>query len=500
VNQASRPARRCTRAARSASARGHACYHPAASRAASRSGSGRSSSVAAAQHGAALKPKWRVPGFCLLALVLGAAPGAGQEIRFQVAEQKLDNGLRILVVEDHAVPAITCYTFFSVGSRNERPGRTGISHLFEHMMFNGARKYGRGEFDRQLESRGGVSNAFTTEDVTGYSDTFPSDALELVLDMEADRMAALQISEASLNAEREVVKEERRLRIDNDVQGAMFELLGATAYLAHPYGWPVVGWMSDLDAITVDDCREYFRVHYAPNNATLILAGDVRPEPAFDLVRRAFAGIPAQAPAPLVVKNEPPQKGERRSVLRKAAQVPALAMAFHVPPTSSEDEVYALDLIETLLGTGDSSRLTRILVRERQLASWVSAGNAYRVDPSLFLITAEARPDVPIEDLEKALLVELERLGREPIDDAELQKARNLRTMSLVRALKTSHGKAEQLGLYQTYFGSYTRLFEAAERYRSVDREAIRQASRRAFRPDNRSVVTLVPAAEEGTP
>jgi predicted Zn-dependent peptidase len=446
-----------------------------------------------------MNPIRRLPVSGLLLALLGTSPGAAQEIRFPVAEQKLDNGLRVLVVEDHAVPAITCYTFFNVGSRDERPGRTGISHLFEHMMFNGSKKYGRGEFDRQLESRGGVSNAFTTEDITAYSDTFPSEALELVLDMEADRMGALLIGEESLAAEREVVKEERRLRIDNDVQGAMFELLGATAYVAHPYGWPVVGWMSDLDAITVDDCQEYFRVHYAPNNATLILAGDVRKERAFELVRKAFSGIPAQPPAVPVVANEPPQKGERRAVLRKAAQVPAVAMAFHVPPSTSDD-VYALDLVETLLATGDSSRLTRSLVRERQVASWVSAGNAYRVDPSVFLIAAEARPEVPIETLEKALLDELERLARDPVADAELQKARNLRTMSLVKALKTSRGKAEQLGLYQSYFGSYKTLFEAVGKYQAVDREAIRKAAASAFRADNRSVVTLVPAAEEGAP
>jgi predicted Zn-dependent peptidase len=442
---------------------------------------------------------WRLTAGGALALLLGTTAPFGQEIRFQVAEQKLDNGLRVLVVEDGTVPAITCYTFFNVGSRNEHPGRTGISHLFEHMMFNGAKKYGRGEFDRQLESRGGVSNAFTTEDVTAYSDTFPSDALELVLDMEADRMAALQISEESLSAEREVVKEERRLRIDNDVQGSMYELLGATAYVAHPYGWPVVGWMSDLDAITVDDCREYFRVHYAPNNATLILAGDVRAARAFELVRKAFSGIPSQATAPPVVRNEPEQRGERRAVLRKAAQVPALAMGFHVPGTLSE-EVHALDLVENILGTGDSSRLVRVLVRERQLASWVYVGNAYRVDPSLFVIMSEARPGVPIESLEKALLEELDRLAREPIDDRELQKARNLRTMSLARALKSSHGKAEQLGAYQSYFGSYTKLFEATARYRAVDRDAVRRVAGQAFRPDNRSVVILVPEASEGAP
>jgi len=442
-------------------------------------------------------------GLVAAVLLAGAwAPCLAQDLRFDIAVDTLDNGLEVMVIEDHAVPAITWYTFFHVGSRNERPGRTGISHLFEHMMFNGAEKYGPGEFDRALESRGGVSNAFTAEDVTAYYDSFPSDALDLVADMEADRMAALRITADSLDKERGVVQEERRLRVDNDNQGAVFELLNAVAYLAHPYGWPVIGWMADLDAIGVDDCREYFRVHYAPNNATIIIAGDVTPERAFGLVRRAFAGIPKQTrPAP-VVADEPPQAGERRAVLRKAAQFPMVAVAWHVPGAGAGGaDTDALDLIETLLGGGESSRLQRVLVRERQLASRVGVSNVYRVDPSLFLALAEARPGVAIGDLEAALLEEIDALAQDGPAARELEKARNVRTMTLLRSLKTSSGKAEQAGLHAIYFGTATRLFDAPQRLAGVGAESITRIARRVFRPANRTVVTLIPeepAGEQG--
>ena len=260
-------------------------------------------------------------------LVAGTAPGLAQEIRFNVVPYHLDNGLKVLALEDHSVPAVSFYTFFRVGSRNERPGRTGISHLFEHMMFNGTKRYGAEVFDRTLESKGGKSNAFTAEDITAYYESFPSDALDTVVAMEADRMAGLALTDASLDTEREIVKEERRLKTDNDIQGSMFELLQGTAYLAHPYQWPVVGWMADLDAITVKDCDDYFHVHYAPNNATIILVGDFKPDRAIDLISKAYGSIPAQ-PAPVaVVQDEPEQQGERRAVLKRAAQLPAVAVA-----------------------------------------------------------------------------------------------------------------------------------------------------------------------------
>jgi len=435
----------------------------------------------------------------VVTMIAAWTPVRSQDLRFAIATDRLDNGLEVMVIGDHAVPAISWYTFFHVGSRNEHTGRTGISHLFEHMMFNGAKKYGPGEFDRALESRGGVSNAFTAEDVTGYYESFPSDALDLVADMESDRMAGLSITQESLDHERGVVQEERRLRIDNDNQGAMLELLNATAYLAHPYGWPVVGWMPDIEAITVDDCREYFRVHYAPNNATIIITGDVTPARAFALVRKAFAAIPRQPLPDPVVANEPPQSGERRAVLRRAAQFPMLAMAWHVPGAGKGGaDIDALDLVETLLSGGESSRLQRVLVREKQLASWVAASNLYRVDPSLFVVLAEARPGVEPGALEAGIVAEIDRLAQEGPAARELEKARNQRTMSVLRSLKTSSGKAEQAGVHTIYFGSPQHMFDTPKRLAAIGSEAITTVARRTFRPANRSVVTLVPEEPAG--
>ncbi len=430
-------------------------------------------------------------------LAAAAAPGLAQEIRFNVVPYRLDNGLKVLTLEDHSVPAMSYYTFFRVGSRDERPGRTGISHLFEHMMFNGTKKYGAEVFDRTLESKGGASNAFTTEDITVYHESFPSEALDTVVELEADRMAGLALTDASLDKERDVVKEERRLRTDNDIEGSMFELMQGTAYLAHPYQWPVVGWMADLDAITVKDCDEYFRVHYAPNNATIILVGDFKPERAIALISKAYGPIQAQPPATAVVRDEPEQQGERRAALKRAAQLPAIAVAYHVPATSADD-VFALDLLQIILGEGESSVLTRKLVYEKELATHVEVENVWRIDPSLFVVYAEAKPGVTAGTLEAALAAEVESLGRQEVADAALQKARNIRTTTEVKALKTNGGKAEQLGMFETYFGGYARLFTVLKSYETMTKADIQKAAARYLRPDNRTVVTLVPTETDG--
>ncbi len=434
----------------------------------------------------------------LAALVaVRAVPVLAQEIRFNVVPYRLDNGLKILALEDHAVPAMSYYTFFRVGSRDERPGRTGISHLFEHMMFNGTKKHGQGVFDQMLESKGGRSNAYTMEDLTVYYEDFPSEALDMVVDLEADRIAGLSITEESLAHERDVVKEERRLRADNDIEGAMFELLQGTAYLAHPYQWPVVGWMPDLDAIASKDCEDYFRIHYAPNNATIVLVGDFKPERAIDLISKAYGSIPAQPAPPPVVRDEPDQQGERRASLKRPAQLPAVAFAYHVPSTSSE-EVFALDLLQILLGEGESSLLNKHLVYEKELATRVLVVNAWRLDPSLFFIYAEAKPGTGAEVLEAALSAEVDALAHLDVGAASLQKAKNIRTTTQVKALKTNAGKAEQLGMFEAYFGGYARLFSVLKNYEAVTGADLQKVAARYLTPDNRTVVTLVPAPAAG--
>src|SRR2546430_974497 len=250
---------------------------------------------------------------------------------FPVEEHALRNGLQIRLLRDSSLPVATLYSFFRVGSRNERPGITGISHLFEHMMFNGSRKYGPKEFDRRLESAGGSSNAYTSNDLTAYYEDFASDALPLVLDLEADRMASLTIDDTSLAREREVVKEERRFRTDNDIDGMMDEALGALAFLAHPYRWPVIGWMSDIEAISRPDCERYFRTYYAPNNCTLVLVGDFEKAAALREIERLYGPIASGDSLPQVAAGEPPQKGERRALIRYPSQAPPMLAGFRGP-------------------------------------------------------------------------------------------------------------------------------------------------------------------------
>jgi len=432
---------------------------------------------------------------CVIVAAVACGPAVAQEIRLNVVSYRLENGLKVLILEDHAVPAVSYFTFFRVGSRNEQPGRTGLSHLFEHLMFGGTPKHGAGEFDTAIESRGGESNAFTSEDMTVYHEDFPSDALPLVIGLEADRMAGLRLTPEGLASERDVVKEERRLRTDEDLEGALFEMLQATAYVAHPYQWPIVGWPADLDAITVPDLEAYFRTHYAPNNATIVVVGDVRPDQAIALIGDSYKGIPSQKPAGAIVRNEPPQEGERRAILRRPAQLPAVAVAWHIPGTDHPD-VFALDLAEVILGRGDSSRLHRALVIEKELATTVGVVSDWRVDPSLFFLYAEAKPGVDPAVLEAAIHDQIAALAGQGPGEPEVRKAKNTATVSLVRSLKTNSGKAEQIGIYETYFGAHTRLFTAPREYEAVSADDVKRVVARYLVPDNRTVGVLLPRPE----
>jgi zinc protease len=413
---------------------------------------------------------------------------------FRVHEATLRNGLRVRVVPSSDTPVVSLYTFFRVGSRNERPGLTGISHLFEHMMFNGAAKYGPNQFDEVLESHGGRSNAYTTHDVTVYYEEFAADALDQVLDLEADRMRSLAISDRMLSSEREVVKEERRLRVDNEVMGLIDEELQALVYQAHPYRWPVIGWMGDIEAIKREDCEAYFRTYYAPSNAVVWIAGDVEPEATLRRVRRAYGDIPRGPALPGVVNAEPPQRGERRSVLSHPAQAPGLLVAYRGPAVTHPDAI-TLDVLEFILAVGEGSRLNRRLVHEEKVAVDVGMDWSWRVDPGVLLFHAELAPDGDPARVEASLYRELSRLVEEGITERELTKAKNNLRAHLMRELTTSSGRAHALGNYETYLGSWRAGLRLAERYATVDAAAVKAAAARYLQPSQRSVVTLHPEA-----
>ncbi len=336
------------------------------------------------------------------ASALSAAETKAAPAKLDATVETLKNGLKVILMEDHSVPVVSRWTFYRVGGQNERPGITGISHFIEHMMFNGAAKYGPKEFDRILESNGGYSNAFTSEDMTAYYEDFASDVLELCIDLDSDRMKSLTLDPKFVVSEMGVVKEERRLSVDNSVEGAMYEELGALAYKAHPYGWPVIGWMSDLEKITRDDAVDYWKTYYAPNNAILVIVGDFETKKALELVHTYYDSVPSQAPPEPVRTVEPEQPGERRAEVRKPAEMPQILVGYHIPEVTSND-IYALDVLQYVLSEGESSRLYKKLVRDLGIAVYAGANASWNIAPALFTFDVKVRPDKTAAECEAAV-------------------------------------------------------------------------------------------------
>lgn len=409
-----------------------------------------------------------------------------------VKTRDLPNGLKVRVLPEGSTPTVSYYTFFHVGSRNERLGLTGISHLFEHMMFNGAAKYGPKEFDRVLEARGGHSNAYTSNDVTAYYEDFVAEALATVVDLESDRMRSLRLGEDSLEQEREVVKEERRLRTDNSVFGLMEEQLESLVFLAHPYRWPVIGWMDDIERISRADCEAFFRTYYAPSNACIYCVGDVDADATLDLIERAYGDIPrGPAPAP-VAEGEPPQRGERRARIRFPAQAPAVLAGWRGPAARSPDAV-ALDIVQVCLGVGESSRLRRRLVHQDELAVSVTLSWGWRIDPGVFFAFAELAPGVDVARAERAIAEEIDRLARRGVTAGELARARALLRSSTLHELSTHHGVAHALGQAEALLGDWREAASALELYEQVTPADVRRVAQEYLAPARRSVVELEP-------
>ena len=433
----------------------------------------------------------------LLTMMLGvlltsSASLRAQEPLFPVATKTLKNGMKVLVQSDHSIPNVALYIFYRVGSRNERPGTTGISHFFEHMMFNGAKKYGPGDLDKVMEANGGANNAYTSRDVTVYQDWFPHSTMPLIFDIEADRIENLSFDPAKIKSEREVVASERRLSVDNDNGGLLDEQLWATAFIAHTYQWPVIGWMSDIEQWTMEDLKHHFAMGYSPSNATMVVVGDVTSEEVFQLCEKYIEPIPAHAPPPPVTTVEPEQQGERRLVVHKPSELPLLLIGYHVPQSNNVD-FYALNVLRTVLFQGESSRMYQRLVDKDQIALDVSSESDSGFDPTLAIIVAQPKQDIDPQTCEKAIYEELERVKSAPIGDQELEKAKNIRLMEFYQEMRTINGRANTIGTYEVFFGDYSKLFDTAKNYAAVTKEDVQRVAKTYFGANNRTVATLLP-------
>ena len=425
------------------------------------------------------------------------APPPSSSLELKVVRDTLANGLVILLHEDHSVPAVTFWQWYRVGSRNEYPGITGISHYFEHMMFNGSKHVPPKEYDRILESNGGYSNAFTDRDMTAYYEDLASDRLGVALFLDSDRMAALSLLPEQLASEIGVVKEERRLRTDNDIFGMLDEQLWATAFNASTYRWPVVGWMGDLERITREDMVEYFRVHYAPDNCILVLVGDFQAAAALDSIRAYFGPIPRQPRPPEPPDSEPAQRGERRVAVHYPAQNVTFMIGYKAPAARDPD-LPALQVLGSVLGDGESSRLHQALVYDKQIALFAGTDLQGSLEPTLFQVYAQLKPGQSAAAGLAAVDEVLDRLVREGPTARELQKAKNLLEAGYVRSLKTNNGVGQRLGYYEHVYGDYHAMFEVVDRYRAVTAEDCRRVAKKYFDPLQRTVSELVPESDSG--
>ncbi|HUF91808.1 MAG TPA: pitrilysin family protein, partial [Candidatus Limnocylindria bacterium] len=392
----------------------------------------------------------------MLALLLAAAGAPAQSPARStdgVVAATLDNGLRVLLLEDHRSPIVSFQVWYRVGSRNESRGATGIAHFLEHMLFKGTPRYGPRMFARLVEQNGGQNNAFTSADVTSYYVNIAADKIDLVIDLESDRMQNALLDPKEIESERQVVIEERRTRTEDDPGGFLGEEVGSLAFRAHPYGNPIIGWMDDITRITPEEIRAFYRTYYVPNNAIVVAAGDFRAPEVMAKIRAAFGAIPKGPAPPPVLVTEPPQNGERRTTVKKKdAQLPIVYLGYHVPNQQSADAP-ALEVLSTVLSGGRASRLYKNLVYQ-QLA--LNAGGDYSyfsIDPNLFWFWATPMPGQTPEAMEQALLAEMERLKNEPVTEEELQRARNQTEAAFVFQEDSVHRRASLLVRFELIGG-----------------------------------------------
>jgi zinc protease len=426
---------------------------------------------------------------------LGAMPlaaGEAQNLFDQVQEHQLKNGLKVLLLKETRAPIISLQVWYRVGSRNECLGKTGISHLTEHLMFKGTARFGPKFFSREIQKVGGTDNAFTARNYTAYFENGPKDQLRHWLEMEADRMRGINVDEKAFATEKQVVIEERRMRTEDDPASFMQEATLAAAFEAHPYQWPVIGWLHDIETITLEDFRNYYHRYYLPNNCTVVLVGDFDAAAALKDLEETFGQLPPGPEPPKVTAQEPKHYGECRVQVHREAQFPALLITYHVPNWQDAD-AYPLELLSRILSQGRSSRLYQSLVYKQKLA--LSAGADYdfdTTDPFLFMLYGQPMPGKTVAQLEAGLEAEVKRVQNELVGEEELQKAKNQVSATFYMAMDSLFYRGMLLGRTETV-ARWTLLKEFIPKIQQVTREDIRRVAQKYLASNNCTVGTLVP-------
>jgi zinc protease len=425
--------------------------------------------------------------FSALMLLLASFSSSGQNIKF--VEYDLPNGLHVILHEDHSTPIVAVTVLYHVGSKNETVGKTGMAHFFEHLLFEGSENIGRGEYARYVENAGGGLNANTSQDRTFYYELLPSNQLELGLWLESERMLHAKVELEGIETQREVVKEEKRQRYDNQPYGSLFPETLKRAYSKHPYAWAPIGSLEDLNAAKEQDFVDFYKTFYVPNNATLSIAGDINVEETKQLIQKYFSDIPRgtrEIPRPTVVEGF--NKGEVRDTVGVKDQLPMILQAYHIPAQGTKD-FYAVDMLNRLLSQGQSSRLNKVIVNEKELAIFCGAFTFNLEDPGLTLAFGLASMGVDAKQVEDAMNAEFEKVKTEPVSDEELQKLRNQIETEFITGNSSMAGIAESLANYHTYLGSANLINTEIERYMAVTKEDMMNAAKKYYTKDNRVVL-----------
>ncbi|MCH2533040.1 MAG: insulinase family protein [Bdellovibrionales bacterium] len=428
-----------------------------------------------------------------LSLFIFSSAFAGElDIKFKVEKMTLENGMTVLLHQDNSVPLINYQQWFRVGSKNEKPGLTGLAHFFEHLMFKGTKKYPGESTQRLIQASGGSNNAFTSYDYTGYYETFPSDKLELFMDIESDRMVNLIFDQKEIDSEREVVKEEKRLRYDNSVMGTMYLATLNSVFKVSQYRWPVIGSMKDLNAASMKDFKNFYKTYYSPNNAVVVIAGDIDIEKTKKLVKKYYSKLESQEIPEFKFTPEPTQRSQRVVRIKKDIRAPMIAMAVRAPERDS-DEAYAMDILARALGEGKSSRLYKKMVYTSGLASSADSFLWSLKHSGMFALIVQLKPKANVSRSLSYMFTEMDKLVSKGITEKELEKAKNIIISDMVQSLKTISGRARMLAEMEVLYSDYSLIFKELERYEAITVEDVKKVAKKYLTGPKRSIVQILP-------